>query len=271
MQRTMIRLLSTLAPNQMVNLAYRQLTSPQIKKLRPHEITLLDQSEKTILEFKDFQIQTYRWGNGPKTLLLIHGWEGQAGNFADLIEPLITNGFTVYAFDGPSHGYSSKGRTSLFEFIELVGILLEKWAPSHLISHSFGGVATIGSLRFNPAIAIDKYVLLTTPNKFSERINDIAQKVGITEKVKQRLIQRLEQESGYLVKDLNLSDFVSQIQVQQALILHDKNDRVIPISQAQQVAQAWSNCSLEEIKGTGHFRILRTPKVIEKVIGFMNS
>ncbi|MEM1136818.1 MAG: alpha/beta fold hydrolase, partial [Bacteroidota bacterium] len=123
MKRAAIKFLSTIAPRLMVNLAYNQLTNPQIRKLRAHELEIIDQAEKAVFEFKGFQIQTYKWAGGKEKVLLIHGWEGQAGNFAELIEKLLQNNYSVYAFDGPSHGFSSKGETSLFEFSELVGVI----------------------------------------------------------------------------------------------------------------------------------------------------
>ena len=178
MKKQAVKIASILFPNLMVKLAYDKLTNPQLHKLREHEKTILEKAEKDTFPFKGFDIQLYKWGNGAKKIMLIHGWEGQAGNFADVIEKLIKNNYTVYAFDGPSHGLSSRGKTSLFEFTELVGVLIVKFGVEKLISHSFGGVATTYSLAQNPNIKISKYVLLTTPNRFSERISDLFNKSG---------------------------------------------------------------------------------------------
>lgn len=138
MRKSIIKIVSTLFPNQVVNFAYQQLTNPQVKKLRPHEIEVLGTSQKEILKFQDFDIQLYTWQGGSDKVLLIHGWEGQAGNFADLVQKLLEQNYTVYAFDAPSHGFSSKGKTSLFEFTELVGILIQKYKVKKLVSHSLG-------------------------------------------------------------------------------------------------------------------------------------
>ncbi|NJK83035.1 MAG: alpha/beta hydrolase [Saprospiraceae bacterium] len=204
-------------------------------------------------------------------MLLIHGWEGQAGNFADLVQKLLEQDYTVYAFDAPSHGFSSKGKTSLFEFTELVGILIQKYKVKKLVSHSFGGVATTYALFNDKNLKIDKYVLLTTPDKFIERINDVAEQVGITEKVKEKLVKRLEKETKLDVKKLNVSEFVKEINVSSALIIHDTKDTVIPIGRSKNVQANWQNCTFAEIQGTGHFRILRTESVIEKTLAFLNG
>jgi pimeloyl-ACP methyl ester carboxylesterase len=217
MKKILIKILSTFFPNQVANFAYNQLTNPQIKKLRPNELEVLNKAKKEKFDFKGFEIQTYLWQGGNEKVLLIHGWEGQAGNFADLVEKLVEQNYTVYSFDGPSHGFSSKGRTSLFEFTELVGILIKKFGVSKLVSHSFGGVATTFALFKNLDIEIAKYVLLTTPDKFLERIEDVSEQVGITENVKNKLIDRLEKETALDVKNLNVSEFVKTINVAKSL------------------------------------------------------
>lgn len=255
----------------MVNIAYKKLTNPQILKLRPHELVLLKTAEQETFQFLSFDIKIYQWGNpNHEPILLIHGWEGQAGNFSDLIPVLIAENYHVIAFDAPSHGNSSKGSTSLFEFSDLVAVLIKRFAPAKLISHSFGGVATTYALYRNPALKIDKYALLTTPDTFSERIDDVATHVGITEKVKQLLIQRLEKELKVDVKSIGVSHFVQHIAVQEALIIHDKNDRVIPIRQSQNVCNNWQNCRLKTIEGTGHFRILRTKETFQDLVQFLS-
>ena len=271
MRKSIIKFFATLFPNQVVSFAYNQLTNPQVKKLRQNEIEVLDKSKKETFKFQDFDIQLYTWQGGQDKVLLIHGWEGQAGNFADLVQKLLEENYTVYAFDAPSHGFSSKGRTSLFEFTELVGILIKKFVVKKLVSHSFGGVATTYALFNNPDIQIEKYALLTTPDKFIERINDVSEQVGITENVKRKLMERFERETNQDLSKLSVSEFVKTIKVSKSLIIHDKDDKVIPIGRSKNVHSNWKNCEFNEIQGTGHFRILRTDFVIEKVIEFLKD
>ncbi|MCB0840748.1 MAG: alpha/beta hydrolase [Bacteroidetes bacterium] len=112
---------------------------------------------------------------------------------------------------------------------------------------------------------------MTTPDKFIERIDDVAETVGINDKVKKQLIDRLEKETDQDVSKLNVSEFVQSIHVGKSLIIHDKNDRVIPIDRSKNVHKNWSNSSFKEIEGTGHFRILRTEAVLDMVVAFLES
>jgi pimeloyl-ACP methyl ester carboxylesterase len=269
MQKQIIKTLCTLLPNVMVKLAYKKLTMPQVQKLRENELEVLATMEQPTIDFQGFKIQLYEWKGGKKSVLLIHGWEGQAGNFSDIINRLKAENYTIYAFDAPSHGFSSSGKTSFFEFCDIVAVLIKKYQVSNLISHSFGGVATTYALYQNLDIQIDKYLLLTTPNKFSERIQSVCDAVGITDKVRYKLITKIENEIDIDVNTLNVSDFVKEIKVDKAMIIHDKNDKVIPISQSEAIIENWKNGELVTIEGTGHFRILRTGFVLDKVIEFL--
>ena len=209
-----------------VSIAYKHLTTPQIHRLRPHEAAILEIAIQSNFSFEGFNIKTYQWGTGSKTVLLIHGWEGQAGNFADLIEILINDGYTVYAFDGPSHGASSIGSTSLFKFNKLVVRLIKLYKVKHLVSHSFGGVATSIGLGMFPGIKIKRYVLFTTPNQFIDRIQFVTDVMGISNLVTKRLIKKIEFEEGIIVGNMNVADYVQKASVEKALILHDINDKV---------------------------------------------
>ena len=72
----------------------------------------------------------------------------------------------------------NRGKTNFFEFTELVGILIKKLCVKLLVSHSFGGVATTYALFQNQDIEIKKYILITTPDKFTQRIDDVSEIIG---------------------------------------------------------------------------------------------
>ncbi|MCJ8292301.1 MAG: alpha/beta hydrolase [Crocinitomicaceae bacterium] len=273
MKKQFIRFASSLFPSAFARIAYEQLTHPQVHKLREHELSTLDKARQEDFDYLNFKIKTYAWNeNGSKeAILLIHGWEGQAGNFSDLVEELIKADYRIFSFDGPSHGFSSKGSTSLFEFVDLVGVLIEKFEVKNLISHSFGGVATSFVLSKNQQLKIDKYLLFTTPDKFSQRIDFVAESVGVSPKVKQKLIERLEAELKMEVSTLNVSEWVKTVNVKRALILHDKNDKVLPIEQSLNVHRNWEASQFETVEGTGHFRILRTKSVLDRAVAFFND
>ncbi len=269
MTKKIVQIFSGLFPNFFVKIAFDKLANPQIRKLREREVEILNTAIKQDFSFMEFDIKTYHWTGSKESILLIHGWEGQAGNFSDLILKLKKEEFNIFSFDAPSHGFSSKGQTSLFEFTELVGTLIRKYNVRKLISHSFGGVATTLALFNNQDIEIDKYALITTPDKFIERIEDVSIQYGINKKVIQKLIQKLENDYEIIVNQMNVSDFVKEIKVKESIIFHDKADKVIPITRSKNVHKNWKQSTFKEVEGTGHFRILRDENVLNQVVNFI--
>ena len=247
------------------------MTTPRKVTFRPEEITIRAQATKQIFRFNDFSIQLFQWGTGKKKLLLVHGWEGNAGNFSQLVPLLLDNDYTVYAFDGPSHGASSKGTTNMFQFVELVRVLVEKFSITYLISHSFGSVASLIALGKNPNLSIKRYVGITVPNKFRDRIEETNQLLGLPPLIAEKLIQKIEANHSIKVDDINVADFAVKATIQKALLLHDVNDRVLPIEKTQEVAKDWPIAQLETITNTGHFKILGVEKVTRRIIDFLEE
>lgn len=270
MKQKFIWLFATLFPNFFVNKAYNYLVHPMQFKIRPHEKSILNKAQKSRKTFNHFDIQCYQWGMGSKKILLVHGWEGHAGNFAELIERLIKEDYTVLSFDGPSHGASSHGKTSSFEFSDLVASLISEYKPNALVSHSFGSVASIIALGKNPDMGIDHYVGITVPNKLRERLEEIARRLGLPYKIVAKLIVQLEATHDIKVDEINVEDYAPKSSIKKALLLHDTNDRVLPVQKSREVAHRWPEAKLIEVTGTGHYKILGEEKVLDKVISFLN-
>lgn len=272
MRKKLTYLVSGWLPAIFVKYAFYKLTRPKKHTLRPHEKEVLDQATQSTYSFRDFSIQLYEWKAGPQKVFLIHGWEGNAGNFAELIEKCLEKNITVFAFDGPGHGQSScsnKG-TSLFEFADLVEDLIRKFEINKLVSHSFGGVATTYALSKNPDFQIEKYVLFTTPNRFLDRIDEAMHEAGVHPKVKRKLCEMLEKKFNLDLIVLNVDQFVQTANVAEALIFHDTNDRVLSVKESRAVAEKWATASLIEVTKTGHYRLMRTDEVLEKGMEFLD-
>jgi len=88
MKKLLVKITSSLFPSVVTSFAYNQLTHPQVSKLRDNELVTLEKADKEKFQFNDCEIQLYKWKGGAKKVLLIHGWEGQAGIFSDLIYSL---------------------------------------------------------------------------------------------------------------------------------------------------------------------------------------
>ena len=257
-------ILDKIAPQYAANKVYHVLSNPRQRKLRDFEDEVLNKSEQEIISFKNFQIQTYRWGkDNSRKAICVHGWEGQAGNFGAIVNMLVDKDFEVFAVDAPAHGYSSRGDTSMFEYIELVTQIAKEEKPEIIISHSFGSVVTAGVLRRNPDIEVKDWIMVTTPHNFRERILDVSKALNVTYRTVDRLIKLIEDSTGEHIDDLNMSEFTRDLpNLDQALIIHSKQDKILPIETSRMVHETMPKSELIELENLGHYKILWADEVI---------
>jgi pimeloyl-ACP methyl ester carboxylesterase len=262
------RFLDLLLPAVAARKIYHVMSNPRIHKLRDFEEEVLQHSEKERISFKKFQIQKYSWGDRKnKTALLIHGWEGQAGNFGALIDLLLNKGFHMVAYDAPSHGRSTKEKTSMFEYAEFVTEILKQEEPQIIISHSFGSVTAAFALKGNPGVNVDQWFLVTTPYHFRDRINEISEFLGVTHRTIDKLTAILERDLGISLDKLNMAEYGGNLKnLKEAFIIHSRTDGVIPIDKARLTNQAIPQSRLIELDNLGHYRILWSKQLKEILV-----
>jgi len=263
--RMYFKFLDLLSPSIAARKVYHIMSNPRIHKLREFEVKALDRSLKEQIKFKRFDIQKYSWGDaGNPVALLIHGWEGQAGNFGAMIDLLLDKGYQVIAYDAPAHGNSSKGNTSMFEYADFITERLKVHKPRVILSHSFGSVTAAFALKQNPDVHVDQWYLITTPFHFRDRINEMAEFIGVSQRTIRHLITNLEKEIKIPLNDLNMEVYGGNLKnLDEAFIIHSSSDRVIPIEKARLSHKAIPQSKLIELENLGHYRILWSKQLLD--------
>jgi pimeloyl-ACP methyl ester carboxylesterase len=165
--KNILKLLDKVAPQVSARLIYNRISKPQRRKVREFEEQILAKSKAQTIDFKDFTLRGYSWGEvGKPIALLVHGWEGQAGNFGALVPILLEKGYQVIAYDGPAHGKSSYQATNMFEYADFIATRIKAHQPQLIISHSFGTVSTQLALLKNPDFNLQQWIIVTTPFSF---------------------------------------------------------------------------------------------------------
>tara|TARA_B100001250_G_C19777588_1_gene780309 strand:+ start:697 stop:1518 length:822 start_codon:yes stop_codon:yes gene_type:complete len=273
MKKKIIYFLSFIFPWFFSNIAYNIIKNPSPKKskIKSQELKILNKANQKNYIFNNYSIKIYTWGKIGKKILLIHGWEGQTGNFSSIIKKLLKKNHSIYAFDAPSHGFSGRSRNTMADFNNFLSLFIKKTHPDIIITHSFGAVPTTYSLIKNKNLLIKKLILFAPPNKFSDRIDDIINTTGVSKKIKKYLIKKIEYEYKLPFETLNISNFINKINVNNTLILHDINDKICSVNYANEIHEKLPNSKLEILKNTGHSKILRDNIAINKVIDFIDS
>lgn len=263
--RLLMNVMQRISPTLAAKIVYWRMSNPAVRKLRTSEEEVLAKAEQRNVPFQGFAIRKYEWGKGSaKTALLVHGWEGQAGNFAGMIDLLVEKEYHVISFDAPAHGKSSKGATSMFAFGQFLAEQMPYLNPDLVISHSFGSVSTAMTLRRNPQIKVGVWLMATTPFSFKNRISDVANQLGVNEHTQKLLIEKVEHRLQESIDNLNMANYCNTLHnVEKAVIVHSKADKVLPLEGARKVHEAFPQSEMVELEKVGHYAILWSEDLLE--------
>lgn len=220
------------------------------------------------------RLAAWSWGEGP-TVLCAHGWEGFAGQFVPFVQPLVSAGFRVVAFDMPAHGRSAGTHTSVVDMARAIREVAEDAMPlcgvqplplHAVVGHSLGGAAA--SLALHEGLAARRVVLLAPvaePTPFARRAAAIMQ---LSPDRTDGMMAAIAVEVGRDFEALDVRRFAPRLHVP-ALIFHDPADRDVPFEHGQGIAQAWPGARFVPLSGLGHRRLLADEAVIRCATRFV--
>ncbi len=267
MIKPILKAIQFISPSITARLIYAQISKPRRHTSKSSENKVLDAAKQYKVKFKKFDIQCYEWGKVEgKTILLIHGWEGQTANFTYIIPTLVSLGYRVISYDAQSHGKSSIGKTHMFDYSNF---LIEKFPsllPSHIITHSFGSVSAAMALIENKKHIIDSWMMITTPHTFKSKLKRTSRHFGLSQSVIDKVGGFVEKDVKKDIDELDMVSYCKKLkQVKKAIILHSKSDRILPIAWSRSVSKAFADCNLYELENLGHYQILKSAELLNAV------
>ncbi|HEY0254561.1 MAG TPA: alpha/beta fold hydrolase [Kofleriaceae bacterium] len=207
------------------------------------------------------QLAAWRWGFGP-AVLLVHGWEGRGTQLGAFVQPLVEAGFSVVAFDAPAHGDSPGQRTYLTDLADSIGDVAAAVGPLHaIIAHSFGCAGVMLS-----RVHADRLIFVAPNALVEDSPARFAKFLGLDGGEQAALEARLVAHTGVPFEMLALDKLVGDAPL---LILHDADDREVPLGQGTRLAATWpGGARLVTTHALGHRRILRDPAVLAAAVSF---
>ncbi len=238
-------------------------------KLSPNQQAFLNSAHRFRLPIDDFEIQCYRWGNGPKNVLFVHGWQSNTYRWKTYIESFPKDIYTLYSFDAPGHGNSGSliGNVPLFEKA-MKQLMNHIGGVESIISHSIGSFSSLFYIKENPAFEPQKLVTLAAPDSIDDFMNYYFSLLSLSTKTKQNLIRYF---NHYTQKDLSFFRLENLVSMNHAkgLIIHDEDDLRVTVDYAKKLHSLWPQSNLIITKGLGHK--LKGEKVVKLVIDFVRS
>lgn len=266
MIRSGIKALGAVSPSIAGQVAAQIFTSPRRHQRPKWETELMASGRPLRLRSK---LAAHVWGEGQKTVLLVHGWEGRGTQLGRLVEPLVEHGFRVIALDGPAHGDSPGRRTNIRFYANALKEVVDELGHLHaIVAHSFGaGATTIG---LSEGMPVSRVILVASPSHLAWVIDDFCQMMELSEPLSGALRSYLERWSGVRAADINIAALSEQLNVT-ALIVHDPKDREVPFVNAEDLARSWPGAKLLPLENVGHRRILKSPHFVQAAIEFIRK
>lgn len=211
----------------------------------------------------------WTWGEAGPAVLLVHGWESNVGRMLALVEPLLEQGYRVFAFDAPGHGLSPDAATNLIDVGYAVQSVIEQHGPfESIIAHSFGAAATTIMLAREPQLAPRKLILLSPMRDLQQQIDVFSDVARLSSVCKTRLETEITRQVGLPLEMCSTIQAVRSLNIS-GLVIHDQDDRLIPYSVGVRVAQHWHKALLISTDRLGHQLALRNAEVIGQIVDFL--
>ncbi len=269
--RRLFRVIGAISPALAARLALNLYLRPGRRKLDAVDAPLLAEARQNWTVLPAGRIRVLEWGFGSKSLLLVHGWGSHAPRYSAFVQRILDNGWRAVAFDAPAHGASSGHRASLADFRAALDRVVATHGPfGAVVGHSFGAVALASLLADGPPKGMRTAALISMPRDGGYLLDSFLLILGVSEEVAGRVRERYRQRFGQAAEGLSSLQMAPRIHCP-VLLVHDRDDDVVPLSQAREVLAALPDGNLLQTQGLGHSGMLRDPATVGAIIGFLDS
>lgn len=271
--------LSTVAPGYAARKGFDLFQKVRKKSIRDREENFFENARKFDVEAeldkgKVEQINCYEMGdiNHP-LVLLVHGWDSNAGSMSQIAYKLVKEGRRVILFNLPGHAFYKRSSTNLLECRMALSAVLEEINPDpgfSVISHSFGSAVTAYALSKNE-YKVDKLIFLTNPNKVERIFQDFKNFIGLGDRAYNKLLTMTREKLGEPIESVSVAANLAKVDFEKLLLIHDKNDKVLDYYNSLEVKEATANSELSTYENIGHYKMLWNENVIADCARFLNS
>jgi pimeloyl-ACP methyl ester carboxylesterase len=235
----------------------------------PHRQPRFTQAPDAVEHFRAgrHRVASYIWHGGGPTVVLVHGWNGTAGDLSAFIGPLRDTGRRVVAIDLPAHGRSSGRFSDLPAAADAVEAVLRR-EPSveAVIAHSFGVPATV--LAAARGAPMPRAVLISGPINVEPYLQKFFQVLGLSAATRAGVQKRFRAKIAQTrLPSVDLGTLAPRLAAK-ALIVHDRIDREVPFLSALTLNRAWTGSELMATESLGHRKLLADSAVVERAVKF---
>jgi len=210
-----------------------------------------------------------------QTVILVHGWTGQAAYMTSFVAPLLAAGFRVVAYDLPAHGASTGSELNIPIGVASLSAVARAFAPIHaIVTHSFGGTlalaALAGTIPGEPRIRANRLAMIAAPSSMTVITRRFGATIGLGARGQAALERRIHVVAGTPVQSFEGAEQLAAVALP-TLLVHCRDDREVGFPHAEALAQAGGFVELAPVDGLGHRRILQARPVVDSVTRFVSA
>jgi len=263
---------TTIKHQAIVKKAYQAFFSPSQYEVKSTDQAILERGTNYRVPFEGGELAVTTWGSAGPTVLLMHGWGGSRAQMAGFVDPLLSAGCRVVAYDQPAHGESDGKLTNLLEIAPTMDIIPKQEGNFDVIlAHSFGTLITSYALvkrNFPPPARL---VYFGAFNQLLDSLPRFQAISGLPDEIIQGFRVMLNENFGAgVLEEIVHEKLAPQINIP-ALMFHDTADNVTPVEDSRAIARAWKQARFIETEGLGHRGALQSKEIHEQVLEFLKS
>ncbi|MGR2752270.1 alpha/beta hydrolase [Agromyces arachidis] len=231
-------------------------------------------ARRSTLRVRGRELAAYEWGDGPDTILLVHGWRGRASQFAPIVRELRAEGFRLVAFDAPANGESAGRRADIRDWLAAIEALQLREGRFHtVIGHSFGSMAARAAV--TDGVAAGAVVAIGGMSSARHLLDSFGARVGVGQATVDALADRFARRVLPHLDDPwpRFDGAVTPLpEAMPLLVVHDRTDREVPLAEAHRLHDAHGARSrLVVTDGHGHNRVLGADPALDAITAFVTG
>lgn len=255
-----------------VRKTYQAFFSPSRYEEKSSDRTVIERGNNYRIPFDGGELAVTTWGESSSAILLMHGWGGSRAQMTGFVDPLLSAGYRVIAYDQPAHGESDGKMTNLIEIAPTMDLIAQREGPfDAVIAHSFGTLITSYALVNRNFPAPRRLVYLGSFNELLESLPRFQVIAGLPDEIMDGFRAMLYENFGReLLESITNEKLTPQIHIP-ALMFHDATDNVTPVEDSRTIAKVWKYARYIETEGLGHRGALQSKSIHEQALTFMNG
>ena len=272
--KTKLNSLAAVSPAKAAVAAFKLFCTPYHGKPKREAPPVFHKATKISFAFNALTICGFHWvpAHPPsKKVLICHGFDSCCYKFDTYIDPLLREGFDVFAFDAPGHGISDGTTVNSLVYRDTILEINRLFGPfDGIIAHSLAGLAT--SLAAEKLqLSQTRLVLIAPAVEASTAIDQFFTFIPLHSKIRTEFNQLIQTLGNQPVNWYSVTRAI-QTFTTPVLWLHDKKDLVCPYSDTLPVQQlALPHITFITTNGLGHSKIYRHAPIQKQVIDFISA